>query len=898
MKVFHKKKLNNSGSTLVFVVIALIFIGLLASLILALSAASYRMKNTDYSSRKNFYEGEEYSGRIYTELGMNSIGILGEAYTETMGKLNSGSITSKSALNTYLKKAYYKEMMLYLGLVKKSPTVDDLALDALLMTPELVYSAQSSDTEEVAKVQAVETMLQKIVDRTEPNPDGTAGTPDPNKTPKVKIYGNIVCKPEGGTYEDGTTYPTIEINDVYLEYINSGTNFESNYTFDIVIKFPKWDFTYSNPVSESTDIDSFVDFVFISEGALKFANTGDVMNINGCIAAGNNSLTAENNSTDKGIFINNCTVNFNGNEHNWYEKFVAVATDNVVVNSSAEHNGILNVNTGKLWCNSIIMNRASTVNTSTNHSTVTAGENVEIFLQDDLQLEGIDSSVVMDKTYLYAYGTNTTDGGMAQDTSSAIIVNGFNSNIQLLNMKGLYVYGLSYLDIPQGGSYRTGESLSIKTNQDIYLVPAVYLDGATSNPTSTFLSDEQLRTVAANLKNNATYGEFFGAQYLKDGNVQVARKDAEGNIILVDGHPVYDTVSSTLPSDQAVIRRSYTNNRGKTYYFYYLNFATPYQQSRYVNQVLGTTSIPNGNQEAIRLELKDRVQENLTENLSKDGDNYVLYYNMADASVSPYTVGALTLAKGGANKNSTTVVDEAHTATMMLDASTTASRFRKRYRLAKSLLIDVTDSSEDLNDYNAVKCKDLSIESVGKRKYNPTKFNKTDRNISNLQLNRSAITNMINLAKLATYAGSAGGTVWERSHTGVEGGSATLRYVSAGSTPYVLDSSFRGVLVVDGSVEINKDVEGLVIATGQIEVKDGSTFTSNPEMVHKLLTLEQKADPKKNNNDPRSDVFYFYPTDHSSSTVNKKVAELDYSDVIYFDNWRKYEDGKPVSSTP
>ncbi len=896
MRKFQKKKLNNAGSTLLFVVIALMFIGLLASLILALSAASFRMKTTDYSFRKNFYEGEEYSGRIYTELGMNSIGILGEAYTETMGKINSGDITSKNVLNNFLKKLYYKEMVLYLGLEHRDLLGDpnDMILDAKLQAPELTYSPQSADGAEVAKVEAVEAMLQNIVDRTEPNPDGSPGTPDPDKKPTVNIYGDIICKPEGGTYADGTTYPTIEINDVYLKYVNSGTNYQSDYTFDIVIKFPKWDFTYSNPVSESTDIDSFVDFVFISEGALKFANTDANMNVNGCIAAGDNSLSAANNDDSRGIFVDYCTVNFNRNASNWYEEFVAVATDNILVNSSATSDGVLNINGGNVWCNSIILDRDPTINESTHHSTVTAGTDVEIYLQDDLQLDGIDSRVSMTGTYLYAYGTNTTDGGMAQDTSSAIIINGYNSSIDLKQMKGLYVYGLSYLDIPQGGSYRTGESLSIKTNQDIYLVPSVYLSGATSNPTTTYLNDEQLKAVADNLKNNAEYGEFFGFPCLKNGTVRTIQKDAEGNNVYdAEENPVYVTISSSLPADQAVIRRSYTNNKGKTYYFYYLNFATPMTQATYVNMVLGDTVQPNRNQEAIRLDLKDRVYENLTDNLSKDGVNYVLSYNMAN-DVPAFTVGAMITARGGANKNSATVVDRADTP-MMVDATIAASKYRKRYRLEKSLLIDIT-GAETLDDYNSVLCKDLAVTHVGKRKYNSTKFNKDFRDISNLQLNRSAITNMVNLAKLDSYATSNGTNMWDRSHS-VTGGTATLRYVSmSGSTPYVINSAFRGVLVVDGSVEIKGDVEGLVIATGQINVSGGTTFRSNPQMVHELLTLEQTANPVVNDDDPRSDVFYFYPADRSSADVGRNVAQLDYSDVVYFDNWRKYEDGKV--STP
>ena len=57
MKKMQKFKLNNEGSTLVFVVVALMFLCLLAALVLALSVAGYRIKTVDYQSRQNFYEG-------------------------------------------------------------------------------------------------------------------------------------------------------------------------------------------------------------------------------------------------------------------------------------------------------------------------------------------------------------------------------------------------------------------------------------------------------------------------------------------------------------------------------------------------------------------------------------------------------------------------------------------------------------------------------------------------------------------------------------------------------------------------------------------------------------------------------------------------------------------------
>ncbi len=178
MKKLHKLKLNNNGSSIVFVVVTIVFIGLLASLILALSLAGFRMRTVDYHSRQNFYEGEEYSGKIYAEFGMNAVGILGEAYVSTMGKLNTQSITSENALNNYLKRLYYKNMLIYLKLA--APGISDTAL-----TVPFEFAEGS------AEVLDMETRIQNIVDPTMADVE-------------AKVKGKIKCDLEGGTFDDGT----------------------------------------------------------------------------------------------------------------------------------------------------------------------------------------------------------------------------------------------------------------------------------------------------------------------------------------------------------------------------------------------------------------------------------------------------------------------------------------------------------------------------------------------------------------------------------------------------------------------------------------------------------------------------------------------------------------------
>lgn len=860
MKRMRARKLNNAGSTLVFVIVAIVFIGLLASLVLALSVAGFRMKNTDYQSRQNFYEGEEYSSKIYEELGMNSLGILGEAYTATMAQISSGTITGKTALNDFLKKEYYKDMMLYFGLVEKSPTdINDTLLNSQLNETSRVYTKDDTDTDKAGKVQAVEDMLKDILTKAVMKEDGNVYLSNPVvQIPQLSIGGSIVCEPEGGTYVNQTgdvKYPLITINDVHIQYLNTETNYESNYTFDIVIKYPNWDFTYANPVATETDIDTFLDYVFIANDSIRFDKINS--NVRGCVSAGDASVVASNEG--KGIIIDYCTVDFNGNSNNWYEENVVITTDNIYINGSVDRSAMASFHGGKVWCNSILLRRDATASESKNgaklsvssNSALSLHQDTELYVQDDLQLDGMESEVDMNGAYYYGYGVNVTDGGAAQNASSAIIVNGTGSSVDLLNMKGLYVYGLAYVDLLGNGNYRTGESLSAKSSQEIYLVPKEYMGSGVTNPNRKTNAAEIETEVEGYLKNGVDgFGQFFGWQW--------------------------------LDQDNPVEVKSYTLN-GKTFYFYYLKFDTPLGQSYYAKTVLAGSQTEarsicgtslTAAQEDIRQEMLDRIKENVVD-LNNDPSEWILQYTGANA----WTVGALVQVQANSNRSSVNMKTELAN---LVNTATTAESYRKRYRMMKSLLVDVDGSGasyESIENYHQVKCRDLAVTAVGKRSSSrpaEEQAKYTDkRDIRDLQLNHSAITNMVNLEKVARYA-----VADPDGHT--QGG-YTLRCVVGDCSV----GAFTGVLIVDGDVTITGNVTGLVVATGTITVTGGGTYTSDPAGVHELLKKEQVSTTAVDSK-PWSDVFYFYPTTNVDEDTDRSINELDYSDVLYYDNWRKY----------
>ena len=71
----------------------------------------------------------------------------------------------------------------------------------------------------------------------------------------------------------------------------------------------------------------------------------------------------------------------------------------------------------------------------------------------------------------------------------------------------LYVSGLAYLDLDKnsGNLYRSGESLSVKGVQDMYLVPEGCMAPGYTNPTRTALNDTVTAQITANLLNSNTF---------------------------------------------------------------------------------------------------------------------------------------------------------------------------------------------------------------------------------------------------------------------------------------------------------------------------------------------------------------------------------------------------------
>lgn len=78
------RKFDNKGSTIIMVIVAVAFVGMLASVILGLAMMNYQMKYTDYKAKRNFYSAETVLDQINAGLQSEVSAAFSQAYLTVM----------------------------------------------------------------------------------------------------------------------------------------------------------------------------------------------------------------------------------------------------------------------------------------------------------------------------------------------------------------------------------------------------------------------------------------------------------------------------------------------------------------------------------------------------------------------------------------------------------------------------------------------------------------------------------------------------------------------------------------------------------------------------------------------------------------------------------------------
>ena len=540
--VLSRRKKNNSGSTIIIVLLMTSFVLILATLITTTTMVNYRMKLAGSQSSKSFYTAEEAVDEIQAALGKVSVECFNQAYEEQLTKVLSttkingsevvSAIDNKTA-NVEFRQNYANKLMpkildlTPLGTATKDK-VEKLVGDGYSTASGKVIPTEKTGvllgrwTNDVTAEKQKQVCDNFVTELNKYIEDKNSLAAD-NKVLQVMSINDLRYYVTAGTSANTTDLPvyTIKFSDCIVKYMDKATGSYSYITFNGSVGLP--DIYINFKEDEKVGTLFFCDYSLVGNKGITV--TDGTASISGSAYAGK--------GTGTGLTIKNA-----GSKLNFKGKYLVCG-------------GSVNLDSGNLELGSSSQLWAMDINVGDN-SEFTADGGSKINLEDDLTVDGDNSTVnINDGCYYYGFGYEDGDTAKERpDFSSAIIVNGLNSHVRFGSLGKLYIAGRAYIKFASDRSLATGESISVNTNQGIYLVPTKLMDKGSKNPT---IKDDSATTFSATI----SIDNFFG-YYL-------------------------------LNSSDKYISKEYENKTdGKTRVYYYLNFANSYARNQYTKIIYGS----------------------------------------------------------------------------------------------------------------------------------------------------------------------------------------------------------------------------------------------------------------------------------------------------------------------
>lgn len=603
---------DQSGSTLVTVLVGVSFLVILASMILTISFANLRMKQLEYRMKQNFYEDEQALDDVYNGLGRDISQCLSKAYNDTLVKATDGTTEYNSQSKAY----------------EKFVTLFEIRMEAM-------FGGDGEHKEETK-----EKLKGYITNETD-------GAGNVITEAEIVDYGSTVLQRTDAGYLSRYLFQDVQVRFVEKNGTEP-TGYESTITTDIVVEVPYVNFFQ--------DFSRVLDYSLIGNKGVYFENAG--CTVEGNVYAGTSEKTdnasyqgyrySEGNVYD-GMNFYNSNVTFENNNYIVSKGDMNICQSQVTVTAPSGKKAMANI-----WAENIrtVENKRAGAPVSVNEkpdrdSILTA--NANFYVADDLELSARNSRVSLSGNY-YGYNNNTSVSGSAYATeekenlkglydeaeekaashasSSAVLVNANDSVLDLTGLDSLVITGLAYVDVKNPLSsygkveadgekvseYQTGESLALRYNQILYLAPMDILYETNPARDGSLEAAVVCPPVGAE---KSKLADWFGSGYLNAAE------------------PVTPVV--------------YQYN-GIKYTYYYLNFKSEPDKSAYVQEIMEATE-PSETATAFekqKWQLKQEVlakaqKAGIESNIQIDGSGCKIYAkgiitNTADGSMLDNTV--------------------------------------------------------------------------------------------------------------------------------------------------------------------------------------------------------------------------------------------------------------------
>lgn len=423
MEVLKNKKMNNKGSAIVLVIIAMGFIGILSTMILWMAYMNYLMKLTDKESTNNFYSAEQVVEEIKVGLQDKVSEAMQEAYKKTMENytLFDNSDQRQSYFESEMKDALTNTFMAadtnHYKFSLVTDCVDDSIKDSAVRPYANVRSVSFKDAADFSKAHN-----------------------DSNALMETSLSDNsILLKNIDVVFTDDREFVSAIHTDMRL--VIPKLHFED---MSMSANFAEYSLVANEKLVDQGGSTAKVTF----NGAVYGGNGGD-----GAGTASENSIVMKSGS-------------------NWlFDTGSRLVCEKAI---SISNNATLEVNYDELWAGNI----------SLDDKNGTLSLDTSAHVKDDLTIWKDNGDVTLKGSY-YGFGIGTGD---TDKDSSAIIINGRKSSLDLSSLDNIWIGGRSYIGTKKDTENYTStistiknvnipmsESIAIRGNQVAYLVPPAAL---------------------------------------------------------------------------------------------------------------------------------------------------------------------------------------------------------------------------------------------------------------------------------------------------------------------------------------------------------------------------------------------------------------------------------------
>ena len=465
----NKLKLDNRGSGIITVMVAVMFLSVLGSLLLMTSLSGFEMKVAERKGKQNFYDAETAMSEIKAGFQDITSGSMDDALKNALGNLGS---TSENNTQSEFEREFCERLKgIYVtdadGDYFKESGSNERNSDTKLLSSNFTsptLTAEANRTQEICEYNpvALAYMVKNCsghgtitinTKATLVKPDGTVDTID-NGTAKVYIAykssadePKVICNIKTTTV-DGSS--VTEIESITFKGISVTFEYENRVTTvstDISISIPDVAFGITGAGAAS-----ITKYAFIAGGTLTQSDNSSNVSIKGSAYMGN--IVASGDST---LTFGDGSDSTDSSDH---ESTTVVVKEKVQADGKTEDDArILFNDYSTLWAKDVVVGNRSKVSL---YGTT--------YLTNDLELKGYKSVADIGGAY-HGIGTSTTD----TDESSSIIANGIGTKLNFVNRittPSLEIAGFSFIGSSSDqtdNKPRMGESISAKGNQSVYL---------------------------------------------------------------------------------------------------------------------------------------------------------------------------------------------------------------------------------------------------------------------------------------------------------------------------------------------------------------------------------------------------------------------------------------------